>query len=482
MDRKWHPQTLAGVLGIKKREMIAVYGGGGKTTLLNRLARELAQAGGKIILTTTTRIFPPQGIPVVINPQPSEAWQQLERLLVYHPIVCLGGALLPKGKLAGMAPELLAELFKQKFSSHILVEADGSAQKPIKGYASYEPVIPPAASLLVPVVGLDALGARVDEQMVHRPELFSLQSGAEISEILEIENFMSCLDFMIRRGLKSAPLARVIPVINKVDLIADNLDLRAVAMALQEELGGVERIIFSATRDASPVKIVLQPGCARKEPGGSATEASETCGPAISCIVLAAGSGKRMGREKLFLPLGEKTILEHAVDSALRAGAMEVILVTRPRSKKAVAELFQHKNVRVVTNPRHRKGMASSLQAGLAAVNPSAQGVIFALGDQPFVTPAVYDALIQSYRQRWNLITAPLYQGKRGNPVLLDRRTWSLVMELEGDTGGRELFSSVAPEQVTLLELGTAEVLQDIDTREDYQRFSLADQNKELGE
>ncbi len=481
VEKKWHPLTLAGVLGIKKREMIAVYGGGGKTTLLNSLARELAQAGKKVILTTTTKIFPPQDIPVVTNPQPSEAWQQLEQLLAYHPIVCLGSALLPQGKLAGMAPDLLVELFKQKFVSHILVEADGSAQKPIKGYASYEPVIPPTAGLILPVIGLDALGARVDEKLVHRPELFSLQSGAEISEYLDIDCFIRCLDFMIRRGVKSAPSARVVPVINKVDLMSDDLDMRAVAMAVQEEVGGVERIIFSATREVSPVKIVLQPGCTRKDPGDSVPATLGTCEPAVSCVVLAAGSGKRMGREKLFLPLGEKTILEHAVDSALQSGAKEVILVTRPRSKKAVSKLFQDKNVRVVTNPRHREGMASSLQAGLAAVNHAAQGVIFALGDQPFVTPAVYDALIKSYHQRWSLITAPLYQGERGNPVLLDRRIWPLVMELEGDTGGRELFSRVAEEKVALLELGTAEVLQDIDTQEDYQRFSPAEKNNNMG-
>ncbi len=478
MDRKWHPLTLAGVMGIKKREMIAVYGGGGKTTLLNRLARELAQAGGKVILTTTAKIFPPQDIPVVTNPEPSEAWQQLEQLLAYHPIVCLGSALLPQGKLAGMPPDLLMDLFKQKFTSHILVEADGAAQKPIKGYASYEPVIPPTAGLILPVVGLDALGARVDEKIVHRPELFSLQSGAEISEYLDIDCFIRCLEFMIRRGAKSAPSARVIPVINKVDLMSDALDLRAVAMALQEEIGNVERLLFSATREASPVKIVLQPGSAKKDPVDSVPSALAICGPAVSCVVLAAGSGKRMGREKLFLPLGEKTILEHAVDSALLAGVKEVILVTRPRSKKAVSELFQDKNVRVVTNPRHREGMASSLQAGLAAVNTAAQGVIFALGDQPFVTAAVYDALIQSYHKRWNLITAPLYEGERGNPVLLDRRIWPLVMELKGDTGGRELFSRVAKEKVSLLELGTVEVLQDIDTREDYQRYSPAEKNK----
>lgn len=465
MDEKWHPLTLPGVLEIKKREMIAVYGGGGKTTLLNSLAREIARAGGKVILTTTTKIISPEGIPVVTNPQPSEAWQQLEQLLSYNSIVCLGSALLPQRKLSGVAPEMLKDLFKQKFVSHILVEADGAAQKPIKGYASYEPVIPPTAGLILPIVGLDALGARVDDKTVHRPELFSLQSGAEISEILDTNSFVSYMEFMIRRGVKAAARARVIPIINKVDQVSNDLNLRTVAMAMQEKIKNVERITFTATKDAVPVKFVLKP--------------QADAGPAVSCIILAAGSGKRMGREKLLLPLGEKNILEHAVDSALQARVHEVVLVTRPRSKKAVSELFEDKNVQVITNSRHREGMASSLQAGLAAVSPSSQGVIFALGDQPFVTPNVYDALINSYKQSWNLITAPLYQGERGNPVLVDRRIWPMLMDLKGDTGGRELFSRVAEEKVSLLELGTAEILQDIDTQEDYQRFFPVENNKD---
>ncbi|MEW5921913.1 MAG: selenium cofactor biosynthesis protein YqeC [Bacillota bacterium] len=466
MLRRWHPVTLAGVLGVKKREIIAVYGGGGKTTLLNALAREIAGAGGSVILTTTTKIYPPQGIPVIMNPKPVEALQQLKQLLPYHPVVSLGSALLPEGKLVGVDPALLEELFRRGIASHYLVEADGAKGRPIKGYAPYEPVISPAAGLLIPVLGLDALGARVDEQVVHRPELFSLQSGAEMGEFLDISIFNHCLEFMIKRGKKLAPRARVMPVLNKMDLLHEGMPFRTVATALQEgiKIKGIERLIFSAARETAAVKFVLP--C--------------TGGPSVSCIVLAAGSAERMGRDKLLLPLAEKTILEHVVDNALQAAAVdEVILVTRPQSKKTVVELLRGKKVRVVSNPCHRKGMASSLQAGLSTVNPAAQAVIFALGDQPFVTGAVYDALISSYHKRWNLLTAPLYQGKRGNPVLLDRRTWHLVMELQGDTGGRELFSRVGEEEIALVEMGTPGIVQDIDTLEDYERFTRVAEEKQ---
>ena len=486
MAFKWHPASLAGVLGVGKREIIAAYGAGGKTTLLNRLAVEIEEAGGSVILTTTTKIYPPKGIPLVVNSACDEARRQLEQLLPNHPVVCLGKSLLPDGKLVGVAPDLLEGLFRQGIGSHFLVEADGAAGHPIKGYAAYEPVIPATASLLLPVLGLDALGAAVDGRTVHRPELFSLQSGAAPGALLNEDHLSRCLVFMLQAGSAAAPGARLIPVLNKMDLLNDEPSLQKLGTALGEgikSLEGVDRMVFSALREAVAVKFVLRRSGAKE--GCKVIlhdQQSFAFAPAVSCVILAAGSSERMGLDKLLLPLGEKTILEHVVDNALQAeGVREIILVTRPRSKKTVTELLRGKNVQLVTNPRYREGMASSLQAGLAAVHPAAQAALFALGDQPFVTPNVYNALTGSYEKNWKTITAPLYRGKRGNPVLLDRRVWPMLMQMRGNAGGRELFSRVAPGRTTLLELDTASILQDIDTPEDYRHVTAGHQQSVPG-
>ena len=84
-----------------------------------------------------------------------------------------------------METALLAGLFNEGIGTHYLVEADGAARRPIKGYASYEPVIPPAAGLLLPVLGLDALGKKVESQTVHRVELFAAQCGAVPGDVLD---------------------------------------------------------------------------------------------------------------------------------------------------------------------------------------------------------------------------------------------------------------------------------------------------------
>ncbi len=459
MVRKWHPVTLAGALGIGKREMVAAYGGGGKTTLLGLLAREITAAGGRVVLTTTTKIYPPRGLPLIVSAAPREITRQLKGLLPHHPAVALGSALLPEGKLLGVEPDLLEKLYRQGGYSHYLVEADGARGRPLKGFAPYEPVIPAAAGLVIAVIGLDGLGARLDAETVHRPELFARQSGGKDKEFLDVAILKQYLEFMLARGGSLAPAARIVPVLNKLDrLQGDGAFFRAAALALREsaDLKSVAPLIFTGAKETAAVKFILPPG-------GE---------PSVACVVLAAGKSERMGRDKLLLPLGPKTVLEHAVDHALQAEAVrEVILVTRPRNRKKVAELFRGKNVRIVVNPRHREGMASSLQAGLAAVDPASQAVLFALGDQPFVPAAVFDLLTDSYQRHWDLVTLPLYRGKRGNPVLFDRRLWPRLMELKGDTGGRELLSCVPEAEISQVETGIPGIMQDIDTPEDYERL-----------
>src|SRR3972149_10018018 len=88
----------------------------------------------------------------------------------------------------------------------------------------------------------------------------------------------------------------------------------------------------------------------------------------ISAILLGAGESKRMGRDKLSLPWGKETVLEHCLRILLRAEVQEVILV--------ISNLAQWKQnrcdnpkIKVVLNPRYRKGMSTSIRKGLQAID-----------------------------------------------------------------------------------------------------------------
>jgi molybdenum cofactor cytidylyltransferase len=98
----------------------------------------------------------------------------------------------------------------------------------------------------------------------------------------------------------------------------------------------------------------------------------------------------------------------------------------------------------------------------------SISAALFLLADQPGVTSDIIDAVIRRYRGTLAPIVAPRYQGRRGNPVLFDRRLFADLMMLTGDQGGRALIEQHAAE-VEWVEAGP-EVLADVDTPADYQR------------
>lgn len=150
----------------------AVIGGGGKTTLLRTLGEELAGRGRTVLLCTTTKLYP---FPGLVNLEaPSE--EELRRALAAHRLAAAGTSLAGTGKLTALElpMEVLAGL-----ADYVLVEADGSAGRPMKAHASHEPVIPPGANQVVCVVGASGFGQPVS-RAAHRPELYARLAGVTL--------------------------------------------------------------------------------------------------------------------------------------------------------------------------------------------------------------------------------------------------------------------------------------------------------------
>lgn len=147
----------------------AVIGGGGKTTLLRTLGEALVSAGHRVVLCTTTKIFPFPGLLNLACP----GGEDLERALEETPLLCAGTPVPGTGKLAAPAisMERLAEL-----ADYVLVEADGAAGRPMKAHAPHEPVIPAGANQVICVVGASGFGQPVS-QAAHRPELYARLAG-----------------------------------------------------------------------------------------------------------------------------------------------------------------------------------------------------------------------------------------------------------------------------------------------------------------
>lgn len=188
--------------------------------------------------------------------------------------------------------------------------------------------------------------------------------------------------------------------------------------------------------------------------------------PAPVClIVLAAGLSTRMGaRDKLRLSLGEKTVLERSVLSALRAGASEVLVVTGPHDYTAVLEPY---HVRIVPNPDYEEGMASSIRVGVESVDPAASAYGILLGDMPYIRSETIRALLQHVDAR--TIVVPHYEKKAGHPVLFAGCYRRELLALHGDVGARSVIWRHA-EHVVPVEMGDPGILRDIDTAEAYRR------------
>lgn len=189
----------------------------------------------------------------------------------------------------------------------------------------------------------------------------------------------------------------------------------------------------------------------------------------IAGIILAAGQSRRMGRTKQLLPWKKSTILGTVLEQASASCLDAICLVLGAESKSIQGKMNLH-GVQVVLNPDFTRGQSTSLKAGLKQLPVEVRAVLFLLGDQPLVSSGTIDQIVRAYQKTKAPIVLPVYQGRRGNPVLIDRCLFPRLMQLEGDTGARAVFTEKAASihEIPVEEEG---VCQDIDTWEDYLRL-----------
>lgn len=149
-------------------------GGGGKTTLMFRLAAAWAVRGEAAICATTTRIWPP-------TPDQCRDLRMADLAALVAdlharpaPLVTVASR-IENGKCRGFPAADTLSLRAE--ARHLVVEADGSAGRPVKAHAPHEPVIAAGAACVVAVVGGWCVGAPLDAEHVHRPERFAALSG-----------------------------------------------------------------------------------------------------------------------------------------------------------------------------------------------------------------------------------------------------------------------------------------------------------------
>lgn len=181
-------------IDFSQKELICFVGGGGKTTTLFKLAHELKSLGKKVLVTTSTAIFYPDE-------------DDYDKLLINHSvevlrnigeikkgtITIIGRAVSQENKLLGLDQEIIEAIHNKQLFDYILVEADGSKRKSIKSPADHEPVIPCNTDKTVGVIGLDAVGKKINEENVHRSSLFCQVTDSSMEDVINEETIFKLI-------------------------------------------------------------------------------------------------------------------------------------------------------------------------------------------------------------------------------------------------------------------------------------------------
>jgi len=436
--------SLMQAIRVSNSSTIAFTGAGGKTTAMFQLARELSTKS-PVLVTASSHLGSWQvslaDKHLVVNSM--NAITTLENEL--RSITLITGE-FDGERTKPLDTDILNGLneFCIQRSIPLLIESDGSRQKPLKAWAEHEPPIPVFVEQVLLVVGLAGIGQPLSDEVVHRPEIFSRLSGLHVGEIITPEALTRVL-IHPEGGQKNIPShARKTILLNQ----ADTPELQSAAQGMTRALSQGFHSVLITSLKKEEIFAVHEP---------------------VAGIILAAGESRRFGKPKQLLDWQGQPFVRAIAKTALEAGLAPVIIVTGARGENIEAAV-QDLNIRVVTNENWKSGQGSSINKGVQSLisKYNVGAAIFLLVDQPQVTKSILQALREKHAEGLFPVVAPMVIDQRANPVLFDQVTFPDLMELEGDVGGRAIFHKY---RVEYLPWHDDRLLLDVDTPEQYQRL-----------
>jgi probable selenium-dependent hydroxylase accessory protein YqeC len=239
-------------LGISSGDVAAFVGAGGKSSAILAVCGGLTKEGMKVLVAPTTKMLLGEADrvgPLVTSEDASGLRAKTERALSRATAVVVGSGMLSKNRVGGVDPGWVGDL--AGLADVVLVEADGSRRRPIKGTADHEPAIPDAATLVVAVGNVHALGSPVDEEHVHRPAIFSNLTGIGQGQSITPRAFAL--------ALSKGSLARVPQGVRIAALITGVEPGRSMsdASVITRELWrlGIRNVVLASLPTESPARV-----------------------------------------------------------------------------------------------------------------------------------------------------------------------------------------------------------------------------------
>jgi molybdenum cofactor cytidylyltransferase len=427
-------------------DVVALVGAGGKTSTMVSLGYELAEAGWRVLATTTTRIGQDQLelMPHALTPEAGS--EAISAALTEDGFVFLYGS-IRENKVYGPGPEWVPHLMDAVDSDVMLIEADGARGLPLKAPYDHEPVIPPETSLVIPVASLSALGQPLDDDHVYNAQAIIERYGFREGNTIK-SPWMAQVLRDEQLGLRGIPpYARVIAFLNQVPSRGYERGRARLIARLALRRSRLHGVAIGSVRAQEPVHEVQRP---------------------IGAVVLAAGMSTRMGQSKVLLPwTANKTIIEHIVEQLINSRVDHIVVVTGHMAPEVKA-LLQPLDVKVVYNRSFKTGeMLSSLKLGLRALPENVAAALVVLGDQPRIQPKIIYQITMAYAEGKGEIVAPSFEMRRGHPILISRRYWPELLNLPRGSAPRAVINAHT-DRIHHIQVDTDSVLRDVDTPQDY--------------
>ncbi|MBW8011874.1 MAG: putative selenium-dependent hydroxylase accessory protein YqeC [Chloroflexi bacterium] len=437
---------LIQALRLGPQARLALVGAGGKTTALFQIAREL---GGKVLVSASTHLAKFQ-FSLADKHFIIERHSQIAGLVqeIIPGVNLIIGSVGEDGRAGGLDAKSLDKLHKLAAENNwpLLIEADGSRQRPLKAPAEHEPAIPDFVTTVVVVAGLSGLGMPLGDEHVHRPKRFAQLAGLSLGEKITSQVLVKVLSHK-QGGLKNIPAqTRKLLLMNQVNTPEKESHIQNLAGDLLKVYEVVVAADLGTDLEKRGVVAVYQP---------------------VAGVVLAGGGSTRLGEPKQLLDWKGQPFVRHIAQIALEAGLSPVVVVTGAHANK-VNEVLSDLPITITNNPIWQQGQSTSVKTGLRSLPAETGAVIFIVVDKPQIPVTLLRALISTHANTMAPIVAPQVNGQRANPVLFDRITFQDLENINGDVGGRAIFPNYRVTWVPWLD-SSLEI--DVNTLSDYHRL-----------
>lgn len=411
---------------IEKGDIITITGAGGKTSLMFSLAKKLSNLG-KVLVTTTTKIFVPKLEDFEEMKISDKKFKGLGKNIFIY------GEKIENNKVYSLSYEEIFQL-KEKFD-FILIEGDGAKEKKIKAWNDTEPCIPNFSTKVIGVVNLDIKDLELKEENIHRFELFKEKFfdyiGGKVGEEF-LTKYIETGDFFKNFFSKEKYI-----FLNGIDG-EKYLEKFSLAMKICNRLKGKYKFILGSVKEDIFFRY-------------KATDA----------VVMASGYSRRMGENKLKLPYRDTTLLDYNLEKISFYPFYNTYVCGRESWVEELAKLY---NFKYLNNEKAELGQSESIKLGVK--NSEGEGIVFFTGDQPFLTTESILKLYYNF-QRYNYITIPRVEKERFSPVFFPEDKKIELLKLEGDTGGREVIRNAS--LISFVDFYNSMEFLDIDTPEEYE-------------